>query len=73
MKKIWALAIVGIATLTSCYKDYTCNCTSRDKSGNITGTSYTTIGSASKKNAEDKCKESDRLVDGITTRCFLEE
>lgn len=51
MKKIFAIAVLGVITLSSCKKDHTCACTATDSSDNY---SYTI--KAKKKDAKDACQ-----------------
>jgi hypothetical protein len=51
MKKIFAIAVLGVITLSSCKKDYTCACTATDSSDNIS-IAYKGV---KKKDAESTC------------------
>lgn len=74
MKKLLFIALIGLGltTLTSCYKSYTCTCTSQTFNGAITNTTKTDISSLSKNNAIDKCEESNSVVGTVTTYCALD-
>lgn len=71
MKRNLTIAFVGLAmiALTSCKKDYTCECTSTDSSGN-SSTSSTTIENAKKSDAEEACNKS-ISSGGSTIECKL--
>lgn len=68
MKKILTLglALVLVAGLSSCKKDYTCTCT---VGGTAAGS--TTINDT-KKNAKEKCDEGDQNLLGIVSECEIE-
>jgi hypothetical protein len=63
---IAALALVA-TTMTSCKKEYTCECTF---SGVITGTASTTI-KDTKKNATDACEADNVSSGGQTVTCKI--
>lgn len=56
MKKvsIFAVALVGVFAMSSCKKDYTCNCTYTNFDGEVV-TVPTEIPDSKKKDAEDAC------------------
>jgi Ni/Co efflux regulator RcnB len=64
---IAALALVA-TTMTSCKKDYTCECTTTALG--ITVSEEKTINDT-KKNAEAECDKGDLNVSGITTSCSI--
>lgn len=74
MKKLLFIALIGsgLMTLTSCYKSYTCTCTSLMSNGTITNTTKTDISALSKNKATDKCEESNAVVGQVTTYCALD-
>jgi hypothetical protein len=51
MKKLLAITALGVLTLTSCKKDYTCTCSSAASSYNFSET----YPDQKKKDAEDLC------------------
>ncbi len=71
MKKL-ALSIAALAlvatTMTSCKKDYTCECTV--SGSGVTGGGTTTI-KDTKKNAEEACEKLSSTAFGITTTCKI--
>ncbi|KAA5532481.1 hypothetical protein F0919_16980 [Taibaiella lutea] len=71
MKKMLLVALVGIAGLTSCSKDYTCTCVSVLPDGSQTNTETKTI-SGTKDGAEKKCKAFDNVNGQVTTTCQLD-
>lgn len=64
---ISAFALVAV-TMTSCKKDYTCECTfsGPGTSGSISATINDT-----KKNAQDKCEADNGTANGVTTTCKI--
>jgi hypothetical protein len=68
MKKFIAIAALGVLTLASCKKDYTCTCTST--SGGLTASVSTTINDT-KKNAEDTCSAKSASAGGASTTCAI--
>jgi hypothetical protein len=61
-----SLALLLVAGLTSCKKEYTCKCT-------VAGiSSATTTIKDTKKNAESKCNEGDSNVLGVVTDCEIQ-
>jgi hypothetical protein len=62
-----AFALVA-TTMTSCKKDYTCECTvsGTGVSGTVSGTINDT-----KKNAKDKCEADNGTIAGVTTSCKI--
>ncbi len=57
MKNLFILTVFALIALTSCKKDYTCNCTLTYDGETSAGLSYTINDTKSK--AEDKCDEYD--------------
>jgi hypothetical protein len=53
MKKVLFVAALGMLTLASCKKDYTCECTT--SYGGLSSTATTTI-NATKKDAKTACE-----------------
>jgi hypothetical protein len=51
MKKIFAIAVLGVITLSSCKKDYTCACTATNSAYNVSA-AYKGV---KKKDAEKSC------------------
>ncbi len=68
MKKIIVLTTLGILTLVSCKKDYTCECTNTF----LTNT-YTTSSEINdtKKNAEKECESGSSSGNGSSSICKL--
>ncbi len=66
MKKIILLSGLGLFTLASCKKDWTCTCTS-----SIGGSSSTTITDKTKSDAKAACDGGDVSAGGITVDCEL--
>lgn len=77
MKKlVLAIAALGLISLTSCKKDYTCSCTTFATGSGIDGqTIETKTGKMKKKDAEKKCESSSTstTVGGVTAgmKCVL--
>lgn len=66
MKKlVLAVAALGLISLTSCKKEYTCSCTTTGL-----GTVEGKTGKMTKKDAKAAC-EKEVSVGGITTKCEL--
>lgn len=68
MKKVLAIAVLGVLTLASCKKDYTCTCTA--SSGGMSVSQSTTINDTKKK-AEDACTAKSTSASGATTTCAI--
>jgi hypothetical protein len=68
MKKIIAIAALGVFTLASCKKDYTCECTSTVFG--ISSTVSSTIKNTKKK-AEEACTAGSTTANGATTTCKI--
>lgn len=69
MKKVLAIAFIAGIAFTACKKEYTCECTYEDASGQ-TASSSTTI-KDTKKNAEDACEGNEVSSGGSTWTCEL--
>jgi hypothetical protein len=68
MKKILLIAAVGCFVMTSCKKDYTCECTF---SGNgISGSTSATI-HETKSKATTACEAGSSSLGGTTTTCKI--
>lgn len=72
MKKMLLVALVGIAGLSSCSKDYTCTCTSVLPDGTKTNTD-TKIVKGTKNGAEKDCKAFDNVYNNVTTTCQIDQ
>lgn len=75
MKKIASVAAIALfaVAFTSCKKDYTCECISKDNAGNVMSTSSVTL-KATKKDAKTACNEEATVTGGsnsITMSCSL--
>lgn len=70
MKKLLVLGVVlgGMAAMTSCKKDYTCECTA---TGAGTSVSTSTTINGKKKDVKDACEKKSTTVAGITTSCKI--
>jgi hypothetical protein len=68
MKKFIAIAALGVLTLASCKKDYTCECSSTVLG--MTATASTTINDTKKK-AEDTCTAGSKTENGVTVSCKI--
>lgn len=69
MKKFLLIAVVIVAGLSSCKKDYTCECTT-SVSGSDDISASTTI-NASKKDAEEACENGTSSVGGVSVTCEI--
>lgn len=72
MKKLSiSLAVVAMAafTLSSCKKDYTCECSYSDNLGNKFTAS--TVINDTKKNAEDACTANQTTIGSYTWKCEI--
>ncbi len=72
MKKLLIVAVVAVASLASCKKDYTCTCTT--SAAGFTGTpQVTTYPKAKKSAARANCLSSTETQGGVvyTTTCEL--
>jgi hypothetical protein len=74
MKNIlYSAALVTLVVFSSCKKDYTCECTSKDNTGASYGTSSVTIHST-KKDAESACSATSSASAGgmtVTQTCEI--
>lgn len=68
MKKFIAIAALGVLTLASCKKDYTCECTTTALG--LTASASTTINNTKKK-AEEACTAGSTTANGATTTCKI--
>lgn len=68
MKKIIAIAALGVFTLASCKKEYTCECTT---SGFGVSATATTVIKDTKKKADDACTAGSTTANGATTTCKI--
>jgi Ni/Co efflux regulator RcnB len=64
---IAAFALVA-TTMTSCKKEYTCECTV--SGGGFSATASGTI-KDTKKNAKEECEKENGTVSGVTTSCKI--
>lgn len=71
MKKMLLVALVGIAGLSSCTKEYTCTCTSVLPDGTTTNTDTRTV-SGTKDEAEKDCKALDNVYGNVRTTCQID-
>lgn len=68
MKKVLAIAVLGMISLASCKKDYTCVC----KTGNETSVSQESkIENQTRKDAKKACENMSGTALGITRVCKL--
>lgn len=71
MKKVLAIAVLGVFTLASCKKDYTCQCSlSGNASGSTLSVNSTTI-TGTKKDAKKDCEAKSSSGNGVTTTCKI--
>lgn len=69
MKKLVVVAAVAaLGMMTSCKKEYTCEC---KLSGFISGTVSEKYSKMKKKDAEKKCDENDASENGQTVECSI--
>ena len=69
MKKMLMIAAIAGLAMTSCKKDYTCECkTTSNWPGYSGGTSSGSTGKMKKKDAEDKCNTGD----GTTSSSYID-
>lgn len=64
MKKVLFIGL-ALLVLTSCKKDWTCECTSGDTSGT------TTIKDMTRKDAKEECDKGDISIMGFKIECGL--
>lgn len=65
-------AAVAMISLSSCKKDWVCECTTTDADGNEYGTTTSSF-TAKKKDAESSCSNLETSSGGATTSCELSE
>jgi hypothetical protein len=71
MKKlllVGAFATFGVLALSSCKKDYTCEC--KTTVGSLTSTSTSTI-NGKKKDAKEACDKKDSSITGASVACEI--
>lgn len=68
MKKVLALAAVGVFVLASCKKDYTCECTATN--GSISTTSTSTV-NGTKKDAKTACENGSATSGNASVVCKI--
>lgn len=70
MKSIvfWAIALI---CLTACKKDYTCECTAKDKVTGFSAVSSTEVINDTEKKAKATCSESNNVLGTWTTTCVI--
>lgn len=72
MKKVLlAAAVVSIAILSSCGKNFTCTCTSVQPDGTVVNVEKMTF-HGSRNGADEDCKEYDNVNGNVTTTCNLD-
>jgi hypothetical protein len=73
MKKVLLVAAIAAFAMSSCKKDYTCECTSKDSNGTVISTADGTV-HTTKSKAKDACSQTASASSGgtsITTTCAL--
>jgi hypothetical protein len=70
MKKVLFIVGIAVVTLSSCVKDYTCQCTATDASGAQSSSSSTLNGK--KNDVTVACDEGDASIAGITVDCEIQ-
>ena len=68
MLKVVAIAVVGLVALSSCKKDYTCECTTGDETAIVT---TSTIENKTLKDAKTACENGSGTFAGITKTCKI--
>lgn len=68
MKKFIAIAALGVFTLASCKKDYTCEC--KSTAFGLTSSVSTTINNTKKK-ADESCTAGSKTENGVTVSCSI--
>ena len=68
MKKFIAIAALGVLTLASCKKEYTCECTTTGLGLTV---SAETVIKDTKKKAEDTCTAGSTTNGGASTTCKI--
>jgi hypothetical protein len=69
MLKVIAIAVVGMVSLASCKKDYTCECRTGDETAIIT---TSTIENKNAKDAKKACEAKSGTTLGITKTCKID-
>lgn len=74
MKKVMILvAAFAVVGLTSCKKDWTCECTTSDSSGTLDDVSASvTLTDLNKSDAETACSGNEVTVGTLSTTCELQ-
>ena len=72
MGKIITVGVVILTVFTSCKRQYTCQCTSRNSNGEIVMSQPFTH-KDTRKGAEITCTSREKTENGITTTCELKE
>ena len=65
MKNLFILTVFALIALTSCKKDYTCECTGYLDGVEVPGSSASTTINDTKSNAADACDEGDESTDQL--------
>lgn len=68
MLKVVAIAVVGLVALSSCKKDYTCECTTGEETAVVTTSK---IENKTLKDAKTACENGSGTFAGITRTCKL--
>ncbi len=68
MLKVVAIAVVGLVALSSCKKDYTCECTTGDETAIVT---TSTIENKTLKDAKTACENGSGTFAGVTRTCKI--
>jgi hypothetical protein len=68
MLKVVAIAVVGLVALSSCKKDYTCECKTGDETAIVT---TSTIENKTLKDAQSECEKGSGTFAGITRTCNI--
>lgn len=65
---IFALALIGVSSLTSCKKQYACKCTTRTFNGNstISTSNYISMSKSNAKNYKYNCEANSNYATGKT-------
>jgi len=73
MKKVFTFvaAVAFVASLSSCKKDYSCDCTTKDSGDSSYSMTYSTSMKAKKKDAEEACDALVVTVGTLSTTCEL--
>lgn len=68
MLKVIAIAVVGMVSLASCKKDYTCECTTGNETALVTSS---TVKNKTLKDAKKACENGSGTAFGVTTTCKI--